>query len=150
MSERVKLTSESIQSLKDKFGVFHDAVIHHVSIPIFQPKPQRKIEVTLGARTRQEPPEYEYKWHNVHFQLYQPIFYQIRLRENHFLGVILSMTINVSNEGIFLDFFPYQAEIDNPSQHYREVFESGKGTFLIAAKEGYFTISDYEEYGESS
>jgi hypothetical protein len=139
------ITLEQLPVLKARFGNFHDAVIHGVTLGLFsdQGKSAQTLRLLIGAPDHHAvPPTNYYEFVNIEFQLVGVESFVLIKPWNYNLSVIFEMGIFLQNGKIY--FIEGISERTSEDDLSLENFVSARSPSLfLVAQEAYYRILPY-------
>jgi hypothetical protein len=144
MDMKTELTAENLDAFRERFGTFHDAVIHSVEYGLFsnQLSPQKPTIVTITVGMRDWQIKSENKWINLTFYVEQVQEMILQKSRNYALGIIFNLSLAFFEDEIYLDFYPSTMKPISP-EDFRE--SSIGSMLLVIGKRCFWSVEDYQE-----
>ena len=139
MDDTGTLSKEMLQSFRDRFGTFHDAIVYSVTYHIFRAEKhaKKKLEVVLGFYDLSRK---ENKWERVvlrfigvdHLTLNDPINYEA--------SIIFKLHASVFDDKVHFNFFTSGSTPDDRDEYVVSDLRGSK--LLIIAEECHWEVSE--------
>src|SRR5688572_15301583 len=100
---RNELTSDNLSNFRQRFGTFHDGVIHRVEYHAFT-RTFKRARVIVGTVDLQFLPEH--KWLNLIIEIEGVREIVLKDPSNYYLGVIFALRIDFFDNEFYIDFYP--------------------------------------------
>lgn len=135
-----ELQSSNLVNFRNRFGTFHDSVIHSVHYNIFKIR-DRSVFITLG--TRDQTIESDENWVNLTLEMRGMEKFVLRKPPNYSMSVIFHLNIGIFDGKIYMDFFPMDKD-PNDASGYTESEKPGT-TLIVVCERCFWSTSPYIE-----
>lgn len=138
---RKELSPTTIAEFEQRFGTFHDAVIHKVEFELFSRSEPYTVKITVGTQDLTlDPPDH---WINLTFEIIGATKFILEKGRRYNVSIIFHLNIDFFDDEIYLDFFPFTEDPTSPDDYWNI---EGRGTsiFTIAGKRCYWQESPYK------
>lgn len=140
-----EITLASLQAFRDRFGTFHDDVIHSVHYNIFSKTQPCKIFVILGVRDLSVANSNN--WINLNLEITGINNFLLNNPPNYYMGVILRLNIGIFDNKIHFNFFPFYMNADDIASY--NPHPTPGPNLVIVADRCQWSISPYLEHPSS-
>jgi hypothetical protein len=138
---KTELTPENLEAFRERFGTFHDGVIHSVKYDIFRSGREIPEIVTIIVGLRDWQIKSEKKWINLTFQVEHIEELVLQKLRHYGHGVIFRLTIAFFDGEVYLDFFPFTEKPTSPADFPKS---SGGSRLLVIGKHCYWSVEPYQ------
>ena len=140
---RQELTVANVIEFRERFGTFHDGLVHGVNINLYRvTTPKANIYIELEARDFVLSDKGQ--WVKLVFEIEDVTKYVLHQERNYNLTVIDRLNVGIFNSEIFFDFCPYDYAPQSAADFELRPFVP-KAMFLIVGERCFWYIKEILE-----
>lgn len=137
-----ELLPHNLAEFTERFGTFHDAVIHEIRLDLFSKTKPYKIVVTIG--TRDWKSETGDEWINLTLEIEAVSRFYLKKEKIYDFAIIYKLNIGFFDNEIYLDFFPFNLEPTEPDD-FEDIPNIEGSLFVVVGRQCFWSTSPYIE-----
>lgn len=139
---REELLPSNLEDFIERFGTFHDAVIHDVKLNLFGKIKPYTIVVTIGTQDLNS--DLDNNWINIIFEIEDVSKFTLKKGRRYDFSIIFELNIAFYDNEVFFDFFPFTSKPTGP-EDFEDIPDVHDPRFAVAGKKCFWEITPYIE-----